>query len=220
MSNALTLARPYARAAFELAKGEQAAAAWSAKLGFAAQIVAQAEVQALIGSPKLGASDRVSLFLPQGEAADGSFARFLNLLEHNQRLPLLFRDQRPHQAAHREVQIAAEARNEGTIVSVSDGIVRIHGLADVMHGEMIELPGDTFALALNLERDSVGAVVLGDYEHICARATPSRPPAASSKCRSARNCSAAWSTRWASRSTARARSTPSSASRSRRSRRA
>ena len=89
MSNALTLARPYARAAFELAKGEQAAAAWSAKLGFAAQVIAQQEVQALIGSPKLGASDRVSLFLPQGEAADSSFARFLNLLEHNQRLPLL-----------------------------------------------------------------------------------------------------------------------------------
>lgn len=63
-------------------------------------------------------------------------------------------------------QSAAEARNEGTIVSVSDGIVRIHGLADVMQGEMIEMPGDTFALALNLERDSVGAVVLGDYEHL------------------------------------------------------
>lgn len=89
MSNALTLARPYARAAFELAKGEQAAAAWSAKLGFAAQIIAQAEVQALVGSPKLGADDRVSLFLPQGEAGDSSFARFLTLLEHNQRLPLL-----------------------------------------------------------------------------------------------------------------------------------
>jgi F-type H+-transporting ATPase subunit alpha len=63
-------------------------------------------------------------------------------------------------------KLAAEARNEGTIVSVSDGIVRIHGLADVMQGEMIEMPGDTFALALNLERDSVGAVVLGDYEHL------------------------------------------------------
>ena len=49
---------------------------------------------------------------------------------------------------------------------MSDGIVRIHGLADAMQGEMIELPGNTFALALNLERDSVGAVVLGDYEHL------------------------------------------------------
>ncbi len=65
-----------------------------------------------------------------------------------------------------KVKLAAEARNEGTVTSVADGIVRIHGLVDVMAGEMIELPGNTYALALNLERDSVGAVVLGDYEHI------------------------------------------------------
>ncbi|HBK56325.1 MAG TPA: F0F1 ATP synthase subunit alpha, partial [Xanthomonadales bacterium] len=65
-----------------------------------------------------------------------------------------------------KAQLGAEARNQGTLTSVSDGIVRVHGLADVMQGEMIELPNDTFALALNLERDSVGAVVLGDYEHL------------------------------------------------------
>jgi F-type H+-transporting ATPase subunit alpha len=64
------------------------------------------------------------------------------------------------------MQITATARNEGTVVSVTDGICRIHGLADVMQGEMLEFPGDTFGLALNLERDSVGAVVMGDYEHI------------------------------------------------------
>jgi len=60
----------------------------------------------------------------------------------------------------------SEARNEGTIVSVSDGICRIHGLADAMQGEMIEFPGDTYGLALNLERDSVGVVIIGDYEHL------------------------------------------------------
>ncbi|PJK08695.1 F0F1 ATP synthase subunit alpha [Lysobacteraceae bacterium NML95-0200] len=65
-----------------------------------------------------------------------------------------------------QVKLGAESRNEGTVTSVSDGIVRIYGLADVMQGEMIELPGNTTALALNLERDSVGAVVLGDYEHL------------------------------------------------------
>ncbi|GIX34713.1 MAG: ATP synthase subunit alpha [Lysobacteraceae bacterium] len=65
-----------------------------------------------------------------------------------------------------KVSLAAEARNEGVVTSVSDGIVRIFGLADVMQGEMIELPNSTYALALNLERDSVGAVVLGDYEHL------------------------------------------------------
>ncbi len=61
---------------------------------------------------------------------------------------------------------AAEARTEGTVVSLMDGIARIHGLADVMSGEMIEFPGDTFGMALNLERDSVGAVILGAYGHI------------------------------------------------------
>src|SRR5512134_2432410 len=61
---------------------------------------------------------------------------------------------------------SAEVRTQGTIVSVTDGIVRIHGLSDVMQGEMLEFPGNTFGLALNLERDSVGAVILGEYEHI------------------------------------------------------
>ena len=63
-------------------------------------------------------------------------------------------------------EATAEARTEGTIVSLSDGIVRIHGLADVMSGEMIEFEGGKFGLALNLERDSVGAVVLGDYTEL------------------------------------------------------
>ena len=57
-----------------------------------------------------------------------------------------------------DFESVAEARTEGTVVSVTDGIVRIHGLAEVMSGEMIEFPGDTFGMALNLERDSVGAV--------------------------------------------------------------
>jgi F-type H+-transporting ATPase subunit alpha len=59
-----------------------------------------------------------------------------------------------------------EARTQGTVISVTDGICRVHGLADVMQGEMLEFPGNTFGLALNLERDSVGSVVLGPYEHI------------------------------------------------------
>ncbi len=63
-------------------------------------------------------------------------------------------------------EASSEARTEGTIVSIADGIVRIHGLNDAMSGEMIEFPGDTYGLALNLERDSVGAVVLGAYGHI------------------------------------------------------
>ena len=62
--------------------------------------------------------------------------------------------------------LSSEMRTQGTVVSVTDGICRIHGLADVMQGEMLEFPGNTFGLALNLERDSVGSVVLGEYEHI------------------------------------------------------
>ncbi len=63
-----------------------------------------------------------------------------------------------------QLDVATEAQNEGTIVSVSDGIIRIHGLADVMYGEMVEFEGGIYGMALNLERDSVGAVVLGDYK--------------------------------------------------------
>lgn len=64
------------------------------------------------------------------------------------------------------LDVSSQAQNEGTVVSVFDGIVRIHGLADVMYGEMIEFEGGVYGLALNLERDSVGAVVLGDYKNI------------------------------------------------------
>ena len=61
---------------------------------------------------------------------------------------------------------AADIRNQGTVVSVTDGICRVHGLSGVMQGEMLEFPNNTFGLALNLERDSVGSVILGEYEHI------------------------------------------------------
>ncbi len=65
-----------------------------------------------------------------------------------------------------DFEVVAQARTQGSVVGVTDGIVRIHGLADVMAGEMLEFPGNTFGMALNLERDSVGAVVLGEYKHI------------------------------------------------------
>ena len=62
--------------------------------------------------------------------------------------------------------VSADLRTQGTVVSVTDGICRVHGLSDVMQGEMLGLPNNTYGLALNLERDSVGAVILGSYEHI------------------------------------------------------
>src|SRR5690242_20259884 len=66
----------------------------------------------------------------------------------------------------KNLDTGAEVRTQGTVVSVSDGISRIHGLSDAMQGEMLEFPGNTFGLALNLERDSVGAVILGEYKHV------------------------------------------------------
>ena len=65
-----------------------------------------------------------------------------------------------------DLGVSADLRTQGTVISVTDGIVRIHGLSDVMQGEMLEFPNNTYGLALNLERDSVGAVILGDYTHI------------------------------------------------------
>jgi F-type H+-transporting ATPase subunit alpha len=64
------------------------------------------------------------------------------------------------------LSLAADVRTQGTVVTVTDGICRIHGLSDVMQGEMLEFPKNTFGLALNLERDSVGAVILGEYQHL------------------------------------------------------
>lgn len=65
-----------------------------------------------------------------------------------------------------DLGVSADLRTQGTVISVTDGIVRIHGLSDVMQGEMLEFPGNTYGLAMNLERDSVGAVILGEYTHI------------------------------------------------------
>src|SRR5512132_4650583 len=62
--------------------------------------------------------------------------------------------------------LASDIRTQGTVVTVTDGIARVHGLSDAMAGEMLEFPNNTFGLALNLERDSVGAVIMGAYEHI------------------------------------------------------
>ena len=65
-----------------------------------------------------------------------------------------------------QIEDTTQSTKEGTIVSVTDGIIRIHGLTEVQYGEMIEFDGGVYGLALNLERDSVGAVVLGDYKQL------------------------------------------------------
>ncbi|HOX70558.1 MAG: F0F1 ATP synthase subunit delta [Dokdonella sp.] len=89
MSSALTLARPYARAAFETALARSALAGWAEKLAFAAEVAADPRVVALFGNPRLGGSQLASLFLPQGEKTDGDFGHFISLLAENGRLPVL-----------------------------------------------------------------------------------------------------------------------------------
>jgi F-type H+-transporting ATPase subunit delta len=89
MSQPLTLARPYARAAFELATSAGSLGDWSRKLGFAAQAAAEPEVRSLFGNPRVGPAELASLFLPDGEPADSPFADFVKLLAENHRLPAL-----------------------------------------------------------------------------------------------------------------------------------
>lgn len=89
MASALTLARPYARAAFELARSGNSLAEWSGKLDFAAQVANDSQLAALFGSPRVAREELVSLFLPAGEAADSPFANFVDLLADNGRLPVL-----------------------------------------------------------------------------------------------------------------------------------
>jgi len=89
MSETLTLARPYARAAFESARAANALPAWSSKLAFAAQVIGDARVHAIVGDPRLSNADLIGLLLPQGEPADSPFAGFLGLLVDNRRVSLL-----------------------------------------------------------------------------------------------------------------------------------
>lgn len=89
MASVHTLARPYARAAFELAKSANALADWSHKLGFAAGVTEAPEVQQLIGNPKLDTAQLTQLVMPKGEPADSAFARFIGLISGNRRLPAL-----------------------------------------------------------------------------------------------------------------------------------
>jgi len=114
---------------------------------------------------------------------------------------------------------ASEVRTQGTVVSVTDGICRVHGLQDVMQGEMLEFPGNTFGMALNLERDSVGSVVLGPYEHI-SEGDVVKTTGRILEVPVGPELLVAWSIRSASRLTARARSMPNLPTRSKRSHRA
>ena len=166
--------------------------------------------QSLIGGVRVAVGDRARYFRT---SPIGPHARPARRLRRTYRIPGVYMQLNPSEISEllksriEGLGASADVRTQGTVVSVTDGITRIHGLSDVMQGEMLEFPNNVYGLALNLERDSVGAVILGDYTGV-SEGDRSRRPAAFWKCRSAPNCAAAWSTRWASRSTARARSTP------------
>lgn len=89
MASAMTLARPYARAAFELARKDGTLADWSGKLGFSAQVANDPQLAGLFGSPRVGQVELESLFLPEGEAADSTFANYIHVLADNGRLAVL-----------------------------------------------------------------------------------------------------------------------------------
>ena len=89
MSSALTLARPYARAAFESARASGTLAGWAGKLAFAAQVASDPRVTTLFGDPRIGAGDLASLFVPANESGESEFSHFVQLLADNGRLPVL-----------------------------------------------------------------------------------------------------------------------------------
>ena len=89
MSSAVTVARPYARAAFELARSHDALDAWAHKLGFAAEVASDARVTALFGDPRARGAELAALVMPEGESADSEFARFVHVLADNGRLQVL-----------------------------------------------------------------------------------------------------------------------------------
>jgi len=89
MAEALTLARPYARAAFEVARGQGALADWARRLALAAELAVDPRVAGFLGDPRVTTGQRAELVLPEGEAADSPFTAFVRLLAENDRLPLL-----------------------------------------------------------------------------------------------------------------------------------
>lgn len=109
-SNAQTLARPYARAAFDLAKGDGLLADWSRRLAFSAEVADQPVVRSLLTGPMLDGAAQVALMLPEGDTADGVYGRFLATLARNGRLPVL-----PDIAAQFEV---LRAEDEGVVKAV------------------------------------------------------------------------------------------------------
>jgi F-type H+-transporting ATPase subunit delta len=153
MSSAESLARPYARAAFDLARESGALAEWSSKLEFAAAVARDAQVRSLIGNPAFGGEKLVSLFLPSGEKADSAFANFVATLAANRRLPIL--------AEVADGFAALKRADEGVLkVTVRAAVALEAAQADALNAALAKRFGRQIELSSVIDESVIGGAVI------------------------------------------------------------
>ena len=153
MSSAESLARPYARAAFDLANEAGALADWSSKLEFAAAVARDPQVQTLIGNPAFGGDKLVGLFLPQGEKADSEFANFVATLAANRRLPIL--------ADVADGFAALKRAAEGVLkVNVRAAVALDAAQADALKAALAKRFGRQIELTSTIDESVIGGAVI------------------------------------------------------------
>ncbi|HOV56908.1 MAG TPA: F0F1 ATP synthase subunit delta [Rhodanobacteraceae bacterium] len=142
MSSSETLARPYARAAFELAREAKSLGEWAQKLDFAAALAADGRVRALIGNPRLSPAQLAGLFLPQGEQVGSAFANFIATLAENRRLALLPDIAQGYAAAKREAEGTLRVRVRAASVLESAQAEALKAALANRFGKRIELDSE------------------------------------------------------------------------------
>ncbi|HSX59924.1 MAG TPA: F0F1 ATP synthase subunit delta [Tahibacter sp.] len=153
MSSAESLARPYARAAFDLARESNALTEWSSKLEFAAAVVRSPQVQTLIGNPAFGGDKLVSLFLPQDEKADSAFANFVATLAANRRLPIL--------AEVADGFAALKRAAEGVLkVTVRAAVPLEAGQSDALKAALAKRFGRQIELTSTIDESVIGGAII------------------------------------------------------------
>lgn len=159
MSSAESLARPYARAAFDLARESNALAEWSSKLQFAAAVARDAQVQTLIGNPAFGGEKLVSLFLPQGEKAGSAFANFVATLAANRRLPIL--------ADVADGFAALKRADEGVLkVTVRAAVALEAAQADALKASLARRFGRQIELTSVIDESVIGGAIIDAGETV------------------------------------------------------
>jgi F-type H+-transporting ATPase subunit delta len=153
MSSAESLARPYARAAFDQARQSNALAEWSSKLEFAAAVARDPQVQTLIGNPAFGGDKLVSLFLPQGEKADSAFANFIATLAANRRMPIL--------ADVADGFAALKRADEGVLkVNVRAAVALEANQADALKAALAKRFGRQIELTSSIDESVIGGAII------------------------------------------------------------